>query len=52
MANPIDDRWPSPIWRRLIATRNCRAPSSAWSGWATMDGLHSAAASTAYSWLK
>ena len=52
VANPMDDRWPSPIWRRLIATRSCPASSPAWSGWATIDGLHSAAASTAYSWLK
>ena len=48
----MEDRWPSPICRRLIATRSSPAASSVWSGCGTIDGLHSAAASTAYSWLK
>ena len=49
---PIDEMWPSPIWRRLIATRSSPGSRSAWSGCGTIDGLHSAAASTENSWLK
>ena len=39
--NPIEDRCPSPMPRRLIATRACPSPRPAWSGCRTALGLHS-----------
>ena len=47
--NPMDDRCPSPIPRTLITKRRLPAAAPAWSGWATMLGLHRAAPSMAYS---
>ena len=46
------DRWPSPIARRLSTNRTSPAAQPAWSGCCTIDGLNSAAASSAYCWVK
>ena len=48
---PIDERWPSPICRTLITKRSAPGGVPDWSGAATTEGLHNAAASTAYSWV-
>lgn len=50
--NSIEDRWPSPMARTLITNRTWPEASPVWSGWATIEGLHSAADSTEYSWVK
>ena len=48
----IEETCPSPIARRLTATRSWPASSPLWSGCATALGLHRAAASVAYSAVK
>ena len=45
----MDERCPSPMPRTLITNRRLPAAVPAWSGWATMLGLHNAAPSMAYS---
>ena len=50
--NSMLDRWPSPTARRLITNRSSPGPQPAWSGCGTIDGLNSAAASSAYCWVK
>ena len=52
MQKPIEEMCPSPICRRLIAARSSPGSRPVWSGCGTIDGLHSAAASTENSWLK
>ena len=48
----IEEMWPSPVARKLRTNRKEPGARSAWSGWGTMEGLNSAAASSEYSWLK
>ena len=50
--NPMLDRWPSPMPRTLMTKRTEPTGAEDWSGWATMLGLHSDAASMEYSWVK
>src|SRR5664279_5126579 len=49
--NSMLEMWPSPTPRALITNRVEPAGRPSWSGWGTIDGLNSAAASIAYSWL-
>ena len=51
MRNSTDGRCPSPTARRLRTNRQLPAAMPDWSGWATAEGLNSAAASTANSWV-
>ena len=37
--NPIEERWPSPIWRTLMTNRSAPCGTSDWSGCATMRGV-------------
>ena len=46
--NSMLDRWPSPTARRLMTNRSSPGPQPVWSGCGTIDGLNSAAASSAY----
>ena len=50
--NSMLETWPSPTARTLIRNRVVPAGSDVWSGCTTIEGLNSAADSTAYSWLK
>ena len=50
--NPIEERWPSPIARKLMTKRRLPGGTPDWSGAATMLGLHTAAPSMAYSLVK
>ena len=50
--NSIEEMWPSPTARRLRTNRVSPGPRPDWSGWATIDGLQRAAASTEYSAVK
>jgi hypothetical protein len=50
--NSTHERWPSPTARTLITNLTSPGARPLWSGWVTMDGLHSAADSTAYSMVK
>ncbi len=50
--NSMLDRWPSPDRPQAHDEPEFPGPQPAWSGCGTIDGLNSAAASSAYSWVK
>jgi hypothetical protein len=50
--NSIEEIWPSPIDRSVRMKRRSPSPRSPWSGCGTIDGLHNAADSIAYSPVK
>ena len=52
LRNVIDEMCPSPVARRLSTNRREPSSSPDWSGCQTIDGLNSAADSSAYSWVK
>ena len=47
--NSMEEMWPSPVARRLMMKRRAPSGDAVWSGCGTMEGLNSAADSSAYS---
>ena len=48
----IEEMWPSPVARRLMMNRLEPSGTPDWSGAQTIEGLNSAADSSAYSCVK